>query len=112
MTMEEDGATNSQTSLTLDANWRWTHKERRTHKLLHRQLWDGCQGAKTCAQACELEGVPKEDWKAPYGVTEVSGGVDLQFVTQGPYSKNVGSRMYVLEVDQYKQFKLLSLPCH
>ena len=51
--------------------------------------------------------MPKSDWAAPYGVTEVSGGVDLHFFTQGAYSMNVGSRMYVLEGEEYKQFKLL-----
>jgi len=59
------------------------------------------------AQTCELEGVSKSDWAAPSGVTEVSGGVDLQFVTQGARCMNVGSRMYVLEGEEYKQFKLL-----
>lgn len=70
-------------------------------------IWDGCNGGKECAKQCEVEGVTVEDYAKPYGVTEVSHGVDLQFVTQGPYSKNVGSRLYVLEGDKYKQFKVL-----
>jgi len=107
VTISENGVENSQTTLTLDANWRWSHKNGESTNCYTGNLWDGCNGAEACAQACELEGVSKEDWKAPYGVTEVSGGVDLQFVTQGPYSKNVGSRMYVLEGEQYKMFKLL-----
>jgi len=105
--IEEDGTTNAQTTLTLDANWRWSHKNGESTNCYTGAVWDGCTSAEQCAQTCELEGVPKSDWAAPYGVTEVSGGVDLQFVTQGAYSKNVGSRMYVLEGDEYKQFKLL-----
>ena len=50
---------------------------------------------------------PSPDWAAPDGVTGVNGGVDLECVAQGAYSKNVGSRMYVLEGEECKQFKLL-----
>jgi len=52
-------------------------------------------------------GVPKEQWNGTYGVSPHKGGVDLRFVTEGPYSKNVGSRMYVMDGDEYMQFEVL-----
>jgi len=37
-----------------------------------------------------------------------ASGVRMGFVTQGPYSKNVGSRTYVMEGDEYKLFSMLN----
>merc|ERR1719387_1293128 len=67
---------------------------------------------------------PDRDWKAggtvkgkdaldlspsTYGVKQSGNGVQLNFVTQGPYSKNVGSRQYLMEDEStYKHFKMLN----
>ena len=40
-----------------------------------------------------------------YGVRSSGSGVELKFVTQGPYSRNVGSRIYLMEDNQdYRMF--------
>jgi len=48
------------------------------------------------------------DWRSPYGVTQVNGGIQMNFVTQGAYSKNIGSRTYLLDPsgEKYQMFKL------
>ena len=90
-------------------------------------LWDDelCPDAATCTENCVLgmifnrcslpkliplltEGVDSADWKGTYGVTSDGKGITLKFVTQGPYSTNIGSRMYLLAPgeDEYQIFKL------
>ena len=48
------------------------------------------------------------DWRDTYGVKSDGKGLTLSFVTQGPYSTNIGSRMYLLAPggDEYQIFKL------
>merc|ERR1711894_773537 len=43
-----------------------------------------------------------------YGVDASGSSLKLQFVTQGPYSRNVGSRLYLLDSDDtsYQMFHL------
>lgn len=62
---------------------------------------------KTCAKKCAVGAWPKEQWEAPYGINQTDNGVQLGFVTQGPYSVNVGTRLFITEDGEYKQFKLL-----
>jgi cellulose 1,4-beta-cellobiosidase len=98
--------------LTMDSNWRWAHKVGESTNCYTDNQWDssicGSDGtSKSCAEKCAVGAVPKEQWKGTYGVTSHKGGVDLGFVTEGPYSKNVGSRMYVLNGDHYRQFHVL-----
>jgi len=100
-------------ALTLDSNWRWAHKVGESTNCYTENTWDagtcGTEGTATsCAEACAIGAVPKKTWTETYGVTAHKGGVDLGFVTQGPYSKNVGSRMYVLNGDHYWQFHVLN----
>jgi cellulose 1,4-beta-cellobiosidase len=99
--------------LTMDSNWRWAHKVGESTNCYTDNQWDpsvcGPSGTSiSCAQACAVGAVPKEQWEGTYGVTSHKGGVDLGFVTEGPYSKNVGSRMYVLNGDHYWQFHVLN----
>ena len=54
----------------------------------------------SCAQNCVLEGAD-EEYTDTYGVKASGDKLDLQFVTQGPYSKNVGSRTYLMN-DEHK----------
>ena len=55
-----------------------------------------------------VEGVDAADWRDTYGVKSDGKGLTLGFVTQGPYSTNIGSRMYLLAPggDEYQIFKL------
>merc|ERR1712019_310461 len=49
-----------------------------------------------------------EEYEGTYGVRSDGSALNLTFVTDGPYSKNVGSRVYMLDSDQetYKMFEL------
>merc|ERR1712045_314365 len=56
-----------------------------------------------------MGGVDQTTWQGTYGVTAYQGGLKLNFVTQGPYSKNIGSRTYYMDTDStYKMFKLVN----
>merc|ERR1711904_579965 len=47
------------------------------------------------------------EYTSTYGVQGSGNSLSLSFVTQGPYSKNVGSRTYLMESeDKYMMFKL------
>ena len=54
------------------------------------------------------EGVDAADWRDTYGVTSSGDGITLQFVTEGPYSTNVGSRNYLMAPNgqEYQMFYL------
>merc|ERR1712048_1470041 len=58
-------------------------------------------------QNCVIEGAD-EEYTNTYGVKASSDTLRLDFVTQGPYSKNVGSRTYLLDSskEKYEMFKL------
>jgi cellulose 1,4-beta-cellobiosidase len=62
-------------------------------------LWDTalCPTPETCTTNCEIDGVPTADWSGTYGGSVTGNKLNLKFVTQGPYSKNVGSRTYLLD---------------
>jgi len=89
------GCTVEQGAVTLDANWRGVH-----------------EGA--------VDGVDAQGYEKTYGIRTISGGVELQFVSEGG---NVGSRVYLTDGEEsYKVFKLknrefafdvdvASLPC-
>ena len=55
-----------------------------------------------------LDGIDTVDWTGTYGVSSTGKEISLQFVTNGPYSTNIGSRMYLLDPseDEYYMFKL------
>jgi cellulose 1,4-beta-cellobiosidase len=94
-------------SVVMDANWRWVEKGG-TNCYTDENTWDPalCPDGQTCAQNCAIEGA---DYEATYGVTTntYKDGVDLKFVTEGKYSSNFGSRLYLMDSDStYKMFKL------
>ena len=98
-------------SLTLDANWRWTHSAEGSQNCYSGDTWDAtlCPDGAACAENCALGGVPEDEWSGTLGVHKETEGVSLGFVTQGPYSKNVGSRLYMMESEsEYKLFKMLN----
>jgi cellulose 1,4-beta-cellobiosidase len=104
------GCSNEAKTLTIDGNWRWTHSESGSNCYTGDE-WDQslCASPAECAKNCALGGIPSDEWEGTLGVHKTTDGVKLDFVTDGPYSKNVGSRMFVLESEsKYKLFKMLN----
>jgi cellulose 1,4-beta-cellobiosidase len=100
--------TAQQMAITLDSNWRWTHQVGNYVNCYTGNTWNSqfCPDAETCTKNCAIDGVPQSDWTAPYGIHTVEGGIQMDFVTRGQYGTNIGSRVYMLDGDQYKIFKL------
>lgn len=92
--------------VVVDANWRWVHDSSGTN-CYSGNTWDTsrCKDPTSCASACCLDGA---DYAGTYGATTSGNALNLKFVTNGPYSTNIGSRMYLMKDDQtYQGFKLL-----
>lgn len=63
-------------------------------------LWDPtiCPDAATCTENCALDGIDAATWNGTYGVKKPDdNSLSLTFVTEGPYSRNVGSRTFLLD---------------
>ncbi|CAK4941383.1 unnamed protein product [Aphanomyces euteiches] len=102
------GCKTENTKLVLDANWRWTHNVGGSTNCYTGNTWNSalCPDPATCATNCALDGA---DYSGTYGISTSGQEVSLKLVTHGPYSTNVGSRLYLLEDDNnYKLFKLLN----
>jgi len=113
MTLKEctlaGGCVSKQAKLALDSNWRWVHSTSGYENCYTGNSWSSslCSDPATCAQNCALEGVSKEKYASTYGITEIDGGVKLNFVTEHQHGVNVGSRLYLLDGDdKYKLFFL------
>lgn len=106
---QNGGCTSSARSVTIDSNWRWTHKTGQPVNCYTGNLWDKsvCDTPENCWNSCEIEGAD-EEYEQTYGIRAKGDALNLTFVTQGPYSRNVGSRVYLLDSDkeQYQIFKL------
>ncbi len=94
-------------SVTVDANWRWTHEVSSSTNCYSNNTWDTsiCNTDATCATACCVDGA---DYSGTYGVTSSGNQLNLKFVTAGPYSTNIGSRLYLLASDAKYQSKPFS----
>jgi len=91
--------------VTIDANWRWLHEANSTTNCYTGNKWD-CGDAESCTAKCVVEGADQE-YTNTYGVKASTNSLELGFVTQGPFSKNIGSRTYLMEDDNaYKLFQL------
>merc|ERR1719230_2079757 len=104
----ETGCQSKNGEIVIDSNWRWTHKSGDITNCYTGNTWDSsiCPDEETCSQACVVEGADQE-YTSTYGVNAQGNKLSLSFVTQGPYSKNVGSRTYLMESeDKYMMFKL------
>jgi cellulose 1,4-beta-cellobiosidase len=100
------GCQTQSTSVTLDANWRWLHTTSGTTNCYTGNTWDAslCPDPMTCAENCALDGV---DYTGTYGITSTGSALTLKLVTHGPYSTNVGSRVYLMANDTaYQMFNL------
>ena len=106
-TCTKSGGCQSQTkSVVIDSNWRWTHVVSGTKNCYTGNTWDKsiCPDGPTCAKNCALDGA---DYQGTYGVTTSGSSLKLNFVTHGPYSVNIGSRLYLLDSEtEYTIFKL------
>ncbi|EEB92029.1 hypothetical protein MPER_09517, partial [Moniliophthora perniciosa FA553] len=122
---EGGSCTTKQASVVLDANWRWCILPGTITTLslslktltLHSgsdncytgNTWDQslCPDAATCAQNCALDGA---DYSGTYGITTSGDELSLRFVTNGPYSTNIGSRVYLMDESDsgYQMFSLLN----
>jgi cellulose 1,4-beta-cellobiosidase len=94
-------------SVTIDANWRWTHSINNSTNCYTGNEWDAslCPDAETCAANCCVDGA---DYAATYGATTSGNALSLKFVTDGAYSTNIGSRLYLMASDTaYQGFTLL-----
>ncbi|KAH9139131.1 hypothetical protein AeRB84_016591 [Aphanomyces euteiches] len=107
-TCTASGCTTDNTKIVLDSNWRWTHNVGGSTNCYTGNTWNSalCPDPATCAANCALDGA---DYSGTYGITTSGNQVNLKLVTHGPYSTNVGSRLYLLQDDNnYKMFKLLN----
>jgi len=112
-TCTASGCTQESSYVVLDANWRWTHKVDDYVNCFTGNEWDAelCPDPDTCTQNCAVENLKQEEWEGTYGISVNNGDeLALKFVTEGPYSKNIGSRVYLLDSDDtnYRLFKLLN----
>jgi cellulose 1,4-beta-cellobiosidase len=94
-------------SVVVDANWRWTHEVSSSTNCYTGNEWDAtiCPDSETCTAACCIDGA---DYSGTYGATTSGNALNLDFVTHGPSSTNIGSRLYLLEsTNTYQTFTLL-----
>jgi cellulose 1,4-beta-cellobiosidase len=102
------GCTAAQTSITMDAQWRWTHDKQSSNCLTPKDAeWQAADApdGKTAAANCAIEGMPLDDYATTYGVTTAPGGIKLNFVN----GQSIGSRLRMMEDEStYKMFKLLN----
>ncbi|KAJ8509372.1 hypothetical protein ONZ45_g8448 [Pleurotus djamor] len=100
------GCVTRQKSVVLDSNWRWTHSS--GTNCYTGSEWNTalCPDPTTCASNCAVDGA---DYSGTYGITTTGDALTLRFVTQGPNSRNVGSRVYLMDdTDNYYMFNLLN----
>ncbi len=94
-------------AITLDSNWRWTHQVSSATNCYTGNTWDTtlCPDPTTCAANCALDGA---DYAGTYGITTSGNALTLKFVTNGQYSTNIGSRVYLLDStgSKYQMFNL------
>jgi len=96
------------TAITLDSNWRWLHTVDGYTNCYTGNKWDStlCTDPAECATNCALDGA---EYSATYGITTSGNALTLKLVTNGAYSKNIGSRVYLMASDdKYQMFSLLN----
>ncbi|TBU49273.1 cellobiohydrolaseI [Dichomitus squalens] len=111
LTVQKCSGSNSCTtenhSIVLDSNWRWLHSTSGSNNCYTGNTWDTslCPDPATCAQNCALDGA---DYSGTYGITTSGNALTLKFVTNGPYSTNIGSRVYLMDTadSKYQLFNL------
>ncbi|CAK0797806.1 unnamed protein product [Prorocentrum cordatum] len=99
-----EGCCQDDAMITIDANWRWLHKKGGFDSC-YADGWQ-CQDPAACATGCELEGQDTAAYQSQYGITTSGSALNLKFITKNEYGTNVGSRVYVMQGNEYKMFKL------
>jgi cellulose 1,4-beta-cellobiosidase len=98
--------------ISLDANWHWVHSKSNPNQNCFPGGWDStlCSNPDKCWQQCAIEGIPKSQWAIPYGTSVDGNKLRLNYVTNGPYGTNVGSRWYLVNSSKkrYRSFNLLN----
>ncbi|TRM62898.1 glycoside hydrolase family 7 protein [Schizophyllum amplum] len=105
-TCTSSGCTTQSGEIVLDSNWRWTHQTNGSTNCYDGNEWDTavCTDGETCASSCAIDGA---DYEGTYGISASGTGVTLTFVTEGQYSTNIGSRVYLMDSeDSYAVFQL------
>ncbi|KAG7086446.1 hypothetical protein E1B28_002399 [Marasmius oreades] len=99
--------TTQQGSVVLDSNWRWLHSTKDTTNCYTGNTWDTtlCPDGSTCAKNCALDGA---DYSGTYGITTSGNSLSLKFITKGPFSTNIGSRVYLMDPtdSKYQMFDM------
>lgn len=93
-------------NVVLDSNWRWLHATSSTTNCYTGNTWDAtlCPDPTTCASNCALDGA---DYTDTYGITASGNELTLKLVTTSGSTKNVGSRVYLMEDSMhYQMFQL------
>jgi len=108
-TCTSSGCTSESNEIVLDSNWRWLHKVGDAKNCYTGNTWDTslCPDPQSCSTNCALDG---GDYQGTYGIHASGQSLKLDFVTVGPYSTNIGSRVYLMNPggNEYKMFKLLN----
>ncbi|KAL7276641.1 Exoglucanase 1 [Rhizina undulata] len=101
------GCTTVSGSVVLDSNWRWLHETSGSTNCYTGNTWDTtlCPDPVTCTTNCALDGA---DYSSTYGIETSSDALTLTFVTEGTYSTNIGSRVYLMDSadSEYQMFQL------
>ncbi len=99
-------------SITLDANWRWLRKVPTNNENCFSGTWNPlvCTDPVECNRQCALEGVSSDQYSGTYGISiRDKDTVTLKYITYGPYGRSVGSRIYIMDPskEKYLGFNLL-----
>ncbi|RXW21743.1 hypothetical protein EST38_g4130 [Candolleomyces aberdarensis] len=98
---------NSNGSIALDANWRWTHVTSGYTNCYTGNTWNTsvCTDGAACSKNCAVEGA---NYQQTYGITTSGNALTLKFVTKSEQT-NIGSRVYLMASDsRYQMFNLLN----
>jgi cellulose 1,4-beta-cellobiosidase len=88
------GCSNVNGEVVIDANWRWFHNGN-YENCYDGNEWTGiCSSDDECAEMCHAEGAR---YGETYGVSTSGNALNLKFVTDHPYGKNIGSRLYLMK---------------
>lgn len=104
----QGGCTSAEKEVVIDSNWRWLHEVNQPNNCYSGNKWSEalCPDVQTCAKNCAIEGADAE-YESTYGIKTSGNSLDLNFVTHGTYSSNVGSRTYLMKDENtYELFKL------
>ncbi|KAK3292783.1 glycoside hydrolase [Chaetomium fimeti] len=111
MTWQKCSASGSCSSVsgevTIDSNWRWVHDKDGYTNCYSGNEWNStiCNDDKTCASNCAVDGA---NYSGTYGASTSGNALTLKFITEGEYSTNIGSRLYLMAgADKYQMFTLL-----